>query len=184
MCPGCLLSSNLTPRNRSRMGVSRANKHWRAFRSRRQRLISHNGTNPPPYLFLPARLRSRSFIPSRLMLRLGLGFNRVNTFAQSGDSQLVLHSDEPLDFGNLRMKQDQSAAEAMAQSFRAPTSLRNLAPTSSSGAKIGIGVSKDASRPLCGSGTTHSASLRANCSPAILCVTRRFMRSIVQRILL
>ena len=45
-----------------------------------------------------------SFEADAHLLRLGLDFNRVNASAQTGNNHLVLHSDKPLQFGNLRVK--------------------------------------------------------------------------------
>jgi hypothetical protein len=70
-----------------------------------------------------------------------------------------LHPDEPLDLGNLCMKRINLLLNEWPNHFGLPQILRNLAPTLLLGAKIGIGVLGDASGPLCGSGTTHSASV-------------------------
>jgi len=92
--------------------------------------------------------------------RLILGLRGVDPLAQAGDSQIILHPDEPLDLGNLCMKRINLLLNEWPNHFGLPQILRNLAPTLLLGAKIGIGVLGDASGPLCGSGTTHSASVK------------------------
>ena len=93
-----------------------------------------------------------SFEKAAHLQRLILGLRGVDPLAEAGDSQIILHPDEPLDLGNLCYEEDQSAAERMAQSFRAPTNFEEPGadpPPRGEDRDRRLGV---ASGPLCGSG--------------------------------
>jgi hypothetical protein len=69
-----------------------------------------------------------SFEEAAHLQGLVLGLRGVDPLAQAGDSQIILYPDEPLDFGNLRMKRINLLLNEWTEHFGLHHS-ENLAPT-------------------------------------------------------